>query len=111
MPKPNPSNAELLEFIEENVATKEDIKQAIAPLAIKEELRRAIEPLATKSELQRVELKVDDLLTSVDGLAKTVGNHRTENAANIAAHRRFDHRDHVFAHKLGVDLNKIDTDA
>jgi hypothetical protein len=125
MKKTDPSNAELLEFIQDNVATKEDIKQAIAPLATKEELKTLatkeelknlatkedLQLLATKEELRRVELKVDDLLTSVDGLAKNVGNHRTEMAANTAAHRRFDHRDHVFANKLDVDLNRVDADA
>lgn len=125
MPKLDPSNAELLEFIKENVATKvdlellatkEEIKQAIAPLATKEELKllatkEDLKLLATKEELRRVELKVDDLLTSVDGLAKNVGNHRTEMAANTAAHRRFDHRDHIFANKLGVNLDQVDADA
>lgn len=109
MPKLDPSNAELLEFIQNNVATKEDLKLT----ATKEGLRRAIAPLATKEELKTLATKTEllrverDISGKLDGISKQLGDLKTENVANTAAHRRFDHRDRVFAGKLRVDLDKV----
>ena len=41
-----------IEQILPTLATKDDLRKAIAPLATKEELRRAIAPLATKEEVR-----------------------------------------------------------
>ena len=40
------------------LATKAELREAIAPLATKAELREAIAPLATKAELREVELRL-----------------------------------------------------
>ena len=47
-----------IEQILPTLATREDLKRAIAPLATKAELRAAIAPLATKAELREVEQRL-----------------------------------------------------
>ena len=108
MPKKDPSNAELLEFIQENVATKEDLK----PLETKVDrlhnrVSKIEQNMATKDDLRAAE---DRLQTSLDELSTNVKELKTEKAANTAAHKRFDHRDQVFSGKIGVDLRKVDAE-
>ena len=47
-----------IEQILPTLATREDLKRAIAPLATKAELKAAIAPLATKAELREVEQRL-----------------------------------------------------
>ena len=72
MPKKEPSNAELLGFIKENVATKSDLKRELG--AVQRDLKGDIaavrrdvnkldtERAATNQRLSRVEFRTDKLL-------------------------------------------------
>lgn len=88
--KKDVSNQELLEFIKENVAMKEDLKG-----------------FATKVELKSLE---NNIIQKLDGVSKQLLDIQAENAANISAHMRFEHRDDVFAGKLGLNLNAVDAE-
>ena len=47
-----------VEQILPTLATRSELREAIAPLATKAELREAIAPLATKAELREAELRL-----------------------------------------------------
>ncbi len=111
MPKKDPSNAELLEFIKENVATKQDLAPLETRLTHLERIvatKTDLERFATKQDLKGVERR---LVHQLGGIAKQLSDGKAEAAANQAAHRRFDHRDHVFAVKLQVNLDQVDAEA
>ena len=50
-----------IEQILPTLATREDLKEAIAPLATKAELRAAIAPLATKAELKATKAELREV--------------------------------------------------
>ncbi|MBU4375428.1 hypothetical protein KKH38_02925 [Patescibacteria group bacterium] len=54
-------------------------------LAAKEDLKK----LASKDELTAVK---DEILTVLDGIAKTFEDHKIEHVANIGAHDRFEEK-------------------
>ena len=76
------SNQELLEFIKDTVATKDDLK----------------------------EFK-NDIIEKLDGVSKQLTDVLSENGANLSAHDRFEHRDEVFAKKLDLNLNAVDAES
>ena len=49
------------------LATKEELRVAVAPLATKEELRAAVAPLATKEELAQLEVRLMDRMDNLAG--------------------------------------------
>lgn len=65
--------------------------------------------MATKSDLRHVEGKIDHLQTSMDKLTNKADALEIEKAANTTAHERFERRDEVFASKLGVKLDRVDS--
>jgi len=94
------SNQELLEFIKDTVATKDDLKQ----YATKTDL----EQFATKDDLKEFK---NDIIEKLDGVSKQLTDVLSENGANLSAHDRFEHRDEVFAKKLDLNLNAVDAES
>ncbi|KKQ56135.1 MAG: hypothetical protein US74_C0018G0006 [Parcubacteria group bacterium GW2011_GWA2_38_13] len=112
------SNQELLEFIKDTVATKDDLKQYatktdLEQFATKDDLKQ----YATKTDLEQFATKDDlkefknDIIEKLDGVSKQLTDVLSENGANLSAHDRFEHRDEVFAKKLDLNLNAVDAES
>jgi len=130
------SNQELLEFIKDTVATKDDLKQYatktdLEQFATKDDLKQYatktdLEQFATKDDLKQYATKTDleqfatkddlkefknDIIEKLDGVSKQLTDVLSENGANLSAHDRFEHRDEVFAKKLDLNLNAVDAES
>ncbi|OWK26748.1 MAG: hypothetical protein US76_03440 [Parcubacteria group bacterium GW2011_GWA2_38_13b] len=87
--------------IKERLATKDELKEAVAGLATKDELKEAVAGLATiivglatKGELRQLREEVinsrDEVLTSNDKIIKELKIIREEQAAHTVSYRRVD---------------------
>ena len=60
--------------------------------------------------LASIEKTLDEHTTILTEIASTLRSINTELKSFTGLYRRLDHRDHVFASKLGVDLRKVDAE-
>lgn len=74
-----------------------------------EETLNGVEGKITGVE-EKITASENRITQKLDGIAKQLTDIQAEGASNIAAHRRFNHRDEVFAEKLSLNLSKIDAE-
>lgn len=65
---------------------------------------------ATKETLNAIEGTLGEHTTLLEQIAKGISDMVKEQRAMTSLYRRLDHRDHVFAKKLKLDLRKVDAE-
>ncbi|MFA5813052.1 MAG: hypothetical protein WC862_00870 [Patescibacteria group bacterium] len=105
-------NREIIEFIRDNAATKDDIADIRREMATKDDIADIRREMATKDDLRLVKTELrqeiqdakNEMLTHVDAFVGLYQKHEQELAAVVARVNRFEEKLNAVIKHLGLQL-------